>query len=65
MATLPEKDEPQPSRVTRVREAVSAPSTRLPIALATGAAIAALAPSPLDALGAAACVLVALEARKR
>lgn len=65
MATLDPEPERQPSRVTRAREAVTAPSTRLPIALVVGAAVAALAPFPADALGAAAFVVVAFEARKR
>lgn len=69
MANIPEEEEREPSRVTRVGRAIAADVARYPrvtFLMALAAAISSLAPSPLDALGAMAWVLVAVEvARKR
>ena len=64
MATVPEKDAPEPTRVERARKAVSEPAFRLPVALVVAAAAASLAPVPASTLAVAAIVWVAAEKRR-
>lgn len=68
MATTPEVDEPQETRVQRVRTAVAAPleqKNRPVTLLAISAAVASLAPDPFGALAAALMVIVAADTRRR
>lgn len=68
MAYIPDDEIPQPTRATRVREAVVAPvvAHRTPALLAAAAAAATAAPVPFGGIAAACLVLVASElARKR
>lgn len=68
MAYIPEDEIPQPSRVTRVTQAVVAPVTahRTAVMLAAAAAAASAAPIPFGGIAAAFLVMVAAEqARKR
>lgn len=68
MATAPEPEEQEPTPVQRVRAAIATPASdknRAVTLLAISAALASLAPVPFGAIGAAALVVVAAEARRR